>query len=61
VHYAEEWATDADMRRRIGSSRFTSLLAVLESAREAPRVQFDFVSTSRGLDYVAEVRHEVVH
>jgi quinol monooxygenase YgiN len=61
VHYAEEWATDADMRRRIGSGRFTSLLAVLESAREPPRVQFDFVTVTRGLDYVAEVRHHAVN
>jgi quinol monooxygenase YgiN len=58
VHYVEEWATDADMARRVRSSPFTSLLAVLESAHEPPRVQFDFVTTTRGLDYVAEVRHD---
>lgn len=58
VHYIEEWATEADMRQRIQSGRFTSLLAVLESANEPPKVQFDFVTTTRGLDYVAEVRHE---
>ena len=55
VHYVEEWATEADMRHRVRSDRFTSLLGVVESAQE-PRVQFDFVTTSRGLDYVAEVR-----
>jgi quinol monooxygenase YgiN len=61
VHYMEEWATDADMRRRVSSSRFTSVLAVLESANEPPRVQFNFVTTTRGLDYVAEVRQDVVN
>ena len=61
VHYVEEWATDEDMRRRVHSSRFTSLLAVLESAHEPPRVQFDFVTATRGLDYVAEVRHDLVN
>ncbi len=60
VHYMEEWATEGDMRRRVRSNRFTSLLAVLESAHELPRVQFDFVTNTRGLDYVAEVRHDVV-
>ena len=57
MHYAEEWATEPDMRRRVLSERFTSLLAVMEAASEPPRVQFDFISISRGLDYVEEVRH----
>ena len=56
LSYAEEWATEADMRRRIRSDRFTALLGVMEAAREFPQVQFDFVATTRGLDYVAEVR-----
>jgi quinol monooxygenase YgiN len=61
VHHVEEWATDADIARRVRSSRFTSLLAVLESAHEPPRVQFDFVAMTRGLDYVEEVRHDVAN
>ena len=56
VHYVEEWSTDADMRQRLRSSRFASVLAVLESAPEPPRVQFQFVAVTRGLDYVAEIR-----
>jgi len=56
LHYAEEWATEPDIRRRLVSDRFTSLLAVMEAAIEPPRVQFDFVTNTRGLDYVAEVR-----
>ena len=57
VRYTELWATEPDIRRRICSDQFTSLLSVLESAREAT-VQFDFVTSIRGLDYVAEVRAE---
>jgi quinol monooxygenase YgiN len=56
VRYVEEWATEADLRRRVRSDRFTSLLAVIESGRE-PQVHFDFVTTTRGLDYIAEVRN----
>ncbi len=59
VHYLEEWETEADMRRRVRSPRFTSLLAVMESPQEPPKVQFDFVTSTRGLDYVAEIRAEI--
>ena len=58
LHYAEEWATEPDMRRRVLSERFTSLLAIMEAAIEPPRVQFDFITITRGLDYVEEVRHD---
>jgi quinol monooxygenase YgiN len=59
VRYLEEWATELDMRERVRSERFTSLLSVIESVEEPPLVQFDFVATTRGLDYVAEVRGRV--
>jgi hypothetical protein len=59
VHYVEEWATERDVRRRVRSERFTSLLAVLEAANAPPHVQFDFVETTRGLDYVAEIRQDL--
>jgi quinol monooxygenase YgiN len=58
VHYFEEWATEADMQRRVQSDHFTSLLALMEAAREAPEVRFDFLQTTRGLDYVVEVRQD---
>jgi quinol monooxygenase YgiN len=56
VHYVEEWATEDSMRLRVRSDQFTYVLSVIESAPEAPRVQFDFVARTRGLDYVAEMR-----
>ena len=56
VHHIEGWATEADMRRRVRSDGFTSLLSVMECAYEPPLLQFDFVTTTRGLDFVAEVR-----
>jgi hypothetical protein len=57
VRYLEKWATEESMRLRVRSERFTLLLEVLESAREAPVIQFDFALATRGLDYVAEVRN----
>jgi quinol monooxygenase YgiN len=55
VHYNEEWTTEAAMRERVQSHAFTLLLAILESAQH-PRVQFHFITATRGLDYLAEVR-----
>jgi len=59
VRYLEDWETEADIRRRVRSPRFTSLLAVMESTLEQPQVQFDFISSTRGIDYVAEIRGEL--
>jgi quinol monooxygenase YgiN len=56
VRYEEEWATEEAMRLHVRSARFTRLLEVLESAPEPPEIKFDFVSQTRGLDYVEEVR-----
>jgi quinol monooxygenase YgiN len=56
VQYLEEWATEDYVRQRVRSEAFTSLLAVMEAAEEPPRVQFDFVTVTRGLDYIAEIR-----
>jgi hypothetical protein len=57
VHYVEDWATEADIRQRVISDRFTSLMAVVEAAARAD-VQFDFVRETRGLDYVFQVRQQ---
>jgi quinol monooxygenase YgiN len=59
VRYVEEWHTETDMRRRVRSDRFTSVLSIVEAAQE-PQVQFDFVTSTRGLDYVEQVRSDVV-
>ena len=56
VHYVEQWVSEVDIRRRVQSDSFTSVLALLESAEEPPQVQFDFITRTRGLDYVEEVR-----
>lgn len=58
LHHIEEWETESAMRRRVRGEDFTSLLEMIEAARNA-QVQFDFVGVTRGLDYVAEVRGAV--
>ncbi len=61
VHYQEDWATEPDMRERVVSDGFTRLLAVIEASEGLPQVQFNFVTKTRGLDYVAEVRGAAGH
>lgn len=58
ILYVEEWRTEADMRRRVRSDAFTSVLSIVESAVD-PSVRFDFIATTRGLDYISEVRNLV--
>ena len=60
IHYIEEWETEAALARHVRSQRFTSLLGVLESSPEQPQVRFDFVTATRGLEYVAELRQDLL-
>jgi hypothetical protein len=54
--YVEEWATPTDLEREIRSARFTRLLSVMEDAPKPPNLEFRFISKTRGLDYIEEVR-----
>lgn len=58
IHYEERWQTREDFEDQLRSSRFTRLLALMESASEEPLLEFHFVSETRGLEYVAAVRGE---
>ncbi len=54
--YMEEWAAPIDLGREIRSARFTRLLSIMEGAAERPKLEFRFISQTRGLDYVEEAR-----
>jgi quinol monooxygenase YgiN len=54
--YFEEWSDVEELNEQIRSPRFGQLLALMETAGEAPSLQFRFFSEIRGLDYVAELR-----
>jgi quinol monooxygenase YgiN len=58
LHYEETWASEEALRRRVGSDRFTQVLALMEGAAEPPDVQFELATETRGLDFIAEVRGE---
>ncbi|HZW37562.1 MAG TPA: hypothetical protein VFF01_11510 [Candidatus Deferrimicrobiaceae bacterium] len=56
--YVEDWASTEDLEREIRSDRFNRLLSILETAPEPPVLEFRFVSETRGLEYVGEVRRK---
>jgi hypothetical protein len=54
--YVEAWATDRDLEMQIRSERFGMLLAVMETAPEAPSLEVRTISERRNLDYVRTLR-----
>jgi quinol monooxygenase YgiN len=56
VRYTEEWQTEEDLRHRLRSDSFAQLVALLEEASQAPRIEFTLAHETRGLDFVEEVR-----
>ena len=55
VHYVERWSTESDLRDRVRSPQFLQFIAVLETSAAPPRIDIEFVSGSRGLEYLDEV------
>jgi quinol monooxygenase YgiN len=54
--YVEEWDTQKDLEREMRTARFTRMLSVMESSPTPPVLEFQFVSQTRGLEYIAEVQ-----
>jgi quinol monooxygenase YgiN len=54
--YMEDWASRAELEREILSERFTRLLAIMETACDNPFLEFRFISESRGIEYIGEIR-----
>lgn len=56
LRYVEEWLTPADLDRQIRSNHYTRLLALMEEAAEPPDLRLNWITDSRGLDYLETVR-----
>jgi quinol monooxygenase YgiN len=54
--YVEEWPGVEDLVAQVRSPRFARMLALMETAAEAPALELRFVSEVRGLDYIGELR-----
>lgn len=56
VLYIEQWATREDLERELCSDRMGMLLALMETAVQAPELKIRTVSEVRGLEYVEDIR-----
>jgi hypothetical protein len=57
--YLEEWPDIEGIEEQIRSPRFGRVLALMETAAVPPTIEFRFVSSTRELDYIAEIREEM--
>jgi quinol monooxygenase YgiN len=58
VQFVESWESEEGLKRHVQSDRFVTLAGLMESATEAPRVEFALPGGTRGLDYAGEVRRQ---
>ncbi len=54
--YVEQWSTSEDFDAQLRSERFGTLLAIMESAPQAPELEVRTVLERRGLEYVRSIR-----
>jgi hypothetical protein len=56
ISYIEEWSSEDDLRRQLRSDRFAVLAELIEHAIEYPTIEFALPGSTRGVDYVEEIR-----
>ena len=56
--YQEDWDTEESLMQQVRSRHFVTLVGLVESAIEPPRVEFMLPTGTRGLDYAEEVRRK---
>ncbi len=53
LRYVEQWSTLQELESQLRSQRFGMLLAIVETAAEAPELEVRTISEQRDLEYVA--------
>jgi quinol monooxygenase YgiN len=61
IQYVEEWSSEDDLNSRLRSGDFAALAELMEHASEYPRMEFALPGSTRGVDYVEEVRGTGTH
>jgi len=56
LRYLETWETEESLRHHLQSEQFERLARLMESALEAPRIEFTLPAGRRGLEYALEAR-----
>ena len=54
--YLEQWVSSQDFEVQVRSQRFGMLLAIMETAPEAPALEVRTISEQRGLEYLQSIR-----
>jgi quinol monooxygenase YgiN len=54
--FITKWRVSADVERYIRSDNFRIVLSIIDLSSETPEVRFDWVSETRGMDYIEDVR-----
>jgi hypothetical protein len=56
ILYAEQWKSEEAIHEHIRSSLFRRILAVIELSSRAPEVCMYFISHTKGMDLIQELR-----
>ena len=54
--YEEMWRSEEDLKRRLRSAEYRTMLLVMEMALKHPEVRFNKVSTSTGFEMIEKAR-----
>lgn len=54
--YVEEWETKEHLERHMRSARYERLLAIMEASAQPPKLHYNEVSCSQGMEYLEAVR-----
>ncbi len=54
--YLEQWSTLQDLEVQLRSQRFGMLLAIMETAPQAPALEVRTIADQRGLEYIRSIR-----
>jgi quinol monooxygenase YgiN len=54
----ERWDSQPEFERHIRSELYRRILAALDFSRKPPEVVFDFVTASKGMELIEDLRRE---
>lgn len=61
IHYIEEWRSEDDLTRNLRSDKFAALAELMERASEYPSIEFVLPGSTRGVEYVEQIRGSRAH
>jgi quinol monooxygenase YgiN len=56
IMFEQSWSNEEDLLRHIRSDRYTRILLVLEMSTVQPIVQFEYITRSRGMEFICFAR-----